>query len=178
MEGYSSIIYRLSGVLPFPHGDPAEDLDVLKLALAAYYFTDSLDEPNRDLVWRHFVIPSMLMVFQTHLSSNAHRVRFNEYFYEELPSLVPQRSLQEESVIGMLATLIDAGSVPNVVMEHQTLSELVFSIFPGLEEFMARVSPEEGVFISAPICLAPLAHFMTEIQVFSFICFTVIDFIF
>ena len=167
MEGYSSILYRLSGVLPFHHGSPGEDLDILKQALSAYYFSDAMDETTHGLVWDHFVIPSLLLVLQGHLSSDPHRVRLNEYFYREFSVRVPQSAIQEESVIGLIAVMIDAGSVPNAVMEHLALADLVYSIFPGLDDFMSRVSPGEGVFIFSPIFLVALSRFLSDIQVFT-----------
>ena len=92
----------------------------MKRSLSAYFFSDSLDDVSRNLVWKNFVIPAMLLVLQDHVGSNPHRIRLNEYLFQELNIRVPEASVQEESVIGILAVMIDAGSVGDEVMEHST----------------------------------------------------------
>lgn len=121
------------------------------------------------MIWNHFVIPSLLLVLQPHVSSNAFKIRLNEYFYQRFDEEEVHQSVREKRVFGVLAALIDAASEPDAEMEGRYVSDLLYDIFPGLEEFLSRVTPTENPFCNSTIDLNPLAHFMAHIQVFLFI---------
>ena len=165
MTGYSSILYRLSGVLPPEQGSPTDSLEHLESALAAYFFGDVLDEVTHSLVWRHFVLPSFLLVLQNHISSDAFKIRFNEYFYQQLEFEMPDQSDRESAVLGLMAVIIDAGSSPGDEMRHQSLSDALYEVFPNLSEFLHTVTPTQSPFKTHVVHLDPLACFMAEIQV-------------
>ena len=167
MGGYDAIMYRLGGVLPFGQGSPSDDLETLEVALRAYFFDEGCDEITHDLIWRHFVLPSFLLVLQGHLSSDPFRIRINEYFYQYLDQYLPDQNALEEAVFGLLAVLIDASTAEEREMDHTSLSEALYDVFPELSSFLLRVTPTQGPFVTQAIDLNPLAHFMAAIQVFS-----------
>lgn len=166
MGGYEAIMYRLGGVLPFGQGSPSDDLETLERALSTYFFDEGSDEITHDLIWRHFVLPSFLLVLQNHLSSDPFRVRINEYFYQYLDQHLPDQDARESAVLGLLAVLIDASTAEELEMDHAVLSETLYDVFPELSSFLLRVTPTQGPFVTHAIDLNPLAHFMAAIQVF------------
>ena len=167
MVGYDAIMYRLGGVLPFGQGSPSDDLETLEKALSAYFFDDCSDEITHDLIWRHFVLPSFLLVLQGHLSSDPFRIRINEYFHQHLDHYLPDQAARESAVLGLLAVLIDSAKNGEQEMEHKALSEALYDVFPDLSTFLLRVTPTQGPFVTQVINLNPLAQFMAFIQVCS-----------
>ena len=165
MGGYDAIMYRLGGVLPFGHGSPADDVETLERALRAYFFDDDSDEIVHDLIWRHFVIPSLLLVLQDHVSSDPFRIRLNEYFYHQLDQCLPDQEARESAVIGLLAVFIDSASTPNNVLAHDALADALYEVFPDLSSFLLRVTPTQTPFVSGVFDLNSLAHFLAVIQV-------------
>ena len=166
MGGYDAIMYRLSGVLPFGQGSPSDDLETLERALSAYFFDDVSDDITHEMIWRHFVIPSLLLVLQDHLSSDPFRIRLNEYFFQYLDIYLPDQVAREEAVLGLLAVLVESANDHDNVMDHGVLAETLYEIFPNLSSFLLRVTPAQSPFISKPVNLNSLAHFMAAIQVF------------
>ena len=171
MGGYDAIMYRLSGVLPFGQGSPSDDLETLERALSAYFFDDVSDDITHEMIWRHFVIPSLLLVLQDHLSSDPFRVRLNEYFFQYLEINLPDPTAREEAVLGLLAVLIESANDHENIMEHDVLAETLYDIFPNLSSFVSRVTPTQSPFVSSPVNLNALAHFMAAIQVKTYVFF-------
>ena len=184
--GYASIMYRLSGVLPSGGPSPADDTEVLKDALSAYFLDDSLDSVSRELSWNNFAIPGLLTVIHGFLGSDAHKIRLNEYLFryldqailhdgipgvtvdsDSVPNDMPVDQLErdrEDRVFGAISLFIDAGSESGY-LDDDYISTFMYDLFPGLENFMRMVNPTEVPFISGPLSLESLSEYMISIQV-------------
>ena len=164
-NGYQSVMYRLSGVLPSDSPSPSSDVNVLKDALQAYFLDDALDEVTRDLNFRNFAIPALLTLLHDFLGSHPHRVRINEYFYRRFPDAMSE-SDQIDCVFGAMSLVVDAGSLPNVPLESSYLVQFMDDLFPGLESFLRMVSPSISPFITHSMDLTRFADYLASIQVF------------
>ena len=184
--GYSSIMYRLGGVLPSGGPSPAEDTEVLKDALSSYFLGDSLDSVSRELSWLNFSIPRLLTVAYDFLSSDAHRIRLNDYLFRYLDQAILHGGIpgicvdseavssnssadelehaREERVFGAISLFVDAGS-ETVFLNDDYISSFMYELFPGLEEFLRMVNPTSLPFISGNLSLESLSEYMISIQV-------------
>ena len=163
-SGYQSVMYRLSGIVPSGQPGPDSDVEILKNALREYFLGDALDEISLELNFQNFAIPALLTILFDYVSSNAHRIRLNEYMYRRLPEEISSEN-QADCVFGAMALVIDAGSLPNVPMEVGHLESFMYDLFPGLEAFMRMVSPTEPPFIAADIKLDNFASYLASFQV-------------
>ena len=166
--GYHQVIYQLSGVLP-DAPSPSSDVDVLRQSLEAYFLDDSLDSVSRELAWRNFAIPGFLTSMYGLLASDCHRIRLNDYLYNQLPLHVPLVDDQEARVFGAFSLLVDAGSEPDAEITASYLSEFMYDMFPHLDTFLRQVCPTQDPFITCKLDYTNLSNYMVSIQVFIFI---------
>ena len=162
--GYHDIIYRLSGVLA-DAPSPADDVDVLRRSLEAYFFDESFDEVSKDLTWKSFVIPGLLTGLHDVMYSDCHRIRLNEYMYRRLPLELSSLDEQRSSVLGAYALLIDVGSDVDAVITLEYLEEFMYDLFPGLRDFLRAVIPNQSPFQSCSLDLTKMSSYLTSIQV-------------
>ena len=178
-SGYNSLLYRLSGMIPSDRPSPGDDVESLKDSLAAYFLGDSLDEVSRDLCWKNFAIPALLIALHDFMESDAHRIRINEFFYRELDRSVQSalgRDLSpselasecEDRVFGAMSLVIDMGSV-SATMKKEDLMAFMYEFFPGLEDFLRLVNPTSTPFVTGPLSLNRLADYLLSIQVCFFV---------
>ena len=175
-SGYGSIMYRMSGMLPPGRPLPSEDVEALKDSLAAYFLGDSMDDVSRDLCWRNFAIPALLIALYDFMESDAHRIRINEFFYRQLPQSVeadrgPDLSPSEltteceDRVFGAMSLIIDIGSA-SATMEKSDLEAFMYDLFPGLDDFLRLVNPAVSPFVTNTLTLERLSEYLISIQVF------------
>ena len=162
--GFQSVYRRLQPVSADQTRDISNDIEFLLEVLHQFFFTGVHDEIDREQRFTDFVIPSTLHALHPHLYDDAHRIRFNEYLFMKLSGLIPDSSVRESAVLGLLAAIIDFGSVADQVLEADFISGLVFDIFPDLRDFLNRVSIETPVFKSVGVNLTSLASFLDSIQ--------------
>ena len=162
--GYQQIVDRLAGCSESAPEAVGSSLDTLRLALESYLFRSCTDEISRANNWETFVIPSLLLVLHDHLSNDSIRIRCNEYFFCEMATQISSVPVQEHAVLGALAGLVDAGSVPNHELSVEDLRSLFYDLFPGLESYLSEFSPV-GPFIPHVVDLSRLALFLVSISV-------------
>ena len=162
--GYQQVLDRLSGFTGMSPAELGSSVDNLRVALESYYFKYCSDEISRSNNWETFVLPSLLLVLHDHLSCDAVRVRCNEYFFCELPDRLSSDSVREHAVLGALAGLIDAGSVPSHELPVDDLQSLFYDLFPNLETFLTDSSPV-GPFVPHVVDLSTLSLYLVSISV-------------
>ena len=165
--GFHTMCRRLQPVLPDQTRNVADDVEYLLEVLRAFFFTNVKDDIDRDQRFTGFVIPSALHAVQVHFATDAHRVRFNEYLYSQLDTAFATPADREDAVLGLLAALIESGSVPDHVLEPQFITDLVYDIFPGVEQFLAPIAPDSALFRTVSVDLTSLANYLDSIQVFT-----------